>query len=127
MNFDGWEIDLPKLYGKRWKDRERFRMTEHLYPSPFGDRALLFFAVGEVGMNKQVGRVALFASQNAPRLLYYSEDILFWFEGPAEPVVLFFLDLKARLYEFSRPVGKAGAFGVHERTLDCRSGVLSPR
>lgn len=127
MNFDGWEIDLPKLYGKRWKDRERFHLSEHLYPSPLGDRALLFYAVGEVGVNKQVGRVALFADKTAPRLLYASGETLFWFEGPGDSEVVFFLDLKARLYEFSEPVGKRGSFGVHERMLDLSTGVLSPR
>ena len=108
---------------------------ERLFEPPDASCGVLFFAIGEVGLNKQVGALALFRDKAAPRLVWQSDrklgflTPLFWFEGlPGEPVVfendLFDHAVRARVSEYEEP--KDGQFGVRERVLDLVSGGLSP-
>lgn len=125
MNISGWEIDLPAVYGGSWEKRDRFHLTEKLYESPDGRWAVLLFGLGEVGMNKQVGPLALFREKTAPVLVYHSGSTAFWYEGIAgEPVVFDADGRRARVVEFLQP--KAKEFGSRERTLDFDAGGLMP-
>jgi len=125
VNLSGWEIDLPAVYGGSWPKRDRFHLTEKLYESPDGRWAVLLFGLGEVGMNKQVGPLALFREKTAPVLVYNSGPTAFWYEGiVGEPVVFGPDGRGARVVEFlqTRPT----EFGTRERTLDFGAGGLVP-
>lgn len=111
-------------------------MMEWLYEPPDASCAVVLYAIGEIGLNRQVGALALFRDKTAPRLVWQSERLplgvrrpLFWFEGqPGEPVVfetdLFEHAVRARLFEYHEP--KGGGLGCRERVLDLVSGGLFP-
>ncbi len=125
MNISGWEIDLPAVYGGSWEKRDRFHLTEKLYESPDGRWAVLLFGLGEVGMNKQVGPLALFREKTAPVLVFHSGSTVFWYEGLAgEPVVFGPDGRRARVVEFLQAHPKE--FGSRERILDFEAGGLVP-
>ena len=102
MNLSGWNIDLREVYGFfGWRRRSRFHLTEQLYESSDSACAALFFGIGEVGINKQVGSLALFKDKASPRMVWNSGGKLFWFEGaPGEPVLFTADGRMARLYEY---------------------------
>lgn len=126
MNVSGWELDLPALYGRRWRARARFHLTEHLYASPDGACAVVLFGVGEIGMNRQVGGLALFRDRPCPRLLYRSGRTLFWFEGPpGEPVVFSPDGGRADVFEYTQSFWRRREGGCRRRVLDCRRGRLT--
>ena len=125
MDFSGWELDLRALYGRRWKARERLHLTERLYESPDGARAVLLFGIGEVGMNKQIGWLALFHGKPDPRLLYHSGRTRFWFEGQAGEAVEFSADgCRADVFEFTQSLWRPHELGCRRRVLDCDRGRL---
>ena len=125
MDLSGWTLDLPSVYGGLWEKRDRFPLTERLYESPDGRWALLLFGLGEVGLNKQVGPLALFRDKASPTLVYHSGSTAFWFEGIAGDPVTFAPDGRtARVFEFVRD--RPNELGVRERTLDFASGRLLP-
>lgn len=125
MNLSGWEIDLPSVYGGLWEKRDRLHLTEQLYESPDARWAVLLFGLGEVGMNKQVGPMALFREKTAPALVYHSGTVTFWYEGiPGEPVVFSPDGRVARVMEFIQT--RPQEFGSRERTLDFDAGGLVP-
>ena len=101
-NLAGWKIDLEAVYGASlWKDRSRFSMREQLYESPDGSCAVLLFGIGEVGVNRQVARAALFKEKSAPRMTWSSGRTLFWYEGhEGEPVAFSEDGSTALLFEF---------------------------
>ena len=118
-------FDLLALYGRAWAERARFHLSEQLYESPAGGWAVLLFGVGEVGMNKQVGRLALLRGKEAPHLLYHSGRRLFWFEGqPGEPVEFSSDGCRAQVWEFTQSLWRPRALGCQRRVLDCELGRL---
>jgi hypothetical protein len=121
MDISGWEIDLPSVYGGFWKKRAQFHLTERLYQSPDSQWAVLLFGIGEMGINKQVGRLALFRDKQAPRLVYHSGETAFWYEGgPSEEVVFNPDSRQAHVFEFlNKP-----KLDWRERVLDFEAGGL---
>jgi hypothetical protein len=128
VDLSGWEIDVRALYGRRWKKRGRYGLGERLYEAPASDHAVLFYALGEVGMCKQVGSVALFSGKEAPRLVWDSgPGLLFWYEGiEAEPVRFGPGGAEAHLSEFIEQRGPRPRFDERERVLDLTAGRLAP-
>ena len=126
MVLSGWDIDLRAVYGDSlWKTRARLHLGEKLFESSDSTRGVLFFGIGEVGVNKQVARVALFEGKTAPRTLWRSGMTLFWFEGaPDEPIAFSGDRRTARLYQFVS--GWRGELGWRERVLDLETGRLLP-
>jgi hypothetical protein len=126
MDISGWEVDVSAIYGRLWKKRVQFHLSERLCQSPVLDSAVLLFGIGEVSMNKQVGRLALLRGKQAPRLIYHSGRRMFWFEGlPWEPVVFSEDGRHARVYELVKSTWWRRELGCRERVLDCESGGLS--
>lgn len=75
----GWPVDLPRLYGaKDWERRQRFALREELRPVPGRELALVMYAIGEVGVGKQVGRIAVLVDRKSPRPLFKPGAVLFW-------------------------------------------------
>ena len=127
MDFSGWEIDLPSLYGPLWEKRAKFHLSEKLYPAPNSEWAILFFGIGEVGLNKQVGPIALFRGKQTPQRIYHSGERAFWYEGlRGEPVQFSPEDCQARVFEFLPGPPGLTHIGFHERTLDFETGALLP-
>ena len=125
MNLAGWELDLPALYGRWWQKRARFHLSERLFEAPGADWALVLFAIGEIGMNKQVGRLALLRGKDSPRVVRRYGRALFWFEGqPGEPVVFIDGDRRARLLECTRSFWRREPAGLRERFIDGETGRL---
>jgi hypothetical protein len=125
MNLSGWEIDIQSVYGRLWAKRAQFHLDERLFESPSGQRAVLLFGIGEVGMNKQVGRLALLADKASPRVVFHAGSALFWFEGQSGEAVAFSDDgCRARVFQFRKPFWRRRAFECRPRTLDCDAGAL---
>jgi hypothetical protein len=113
----GWHVDLPLLYGaSEWERREKFHLVEVLRPVPGRDLALVMYAVGEVGVGKQVGRLAALADRTSPRPLFKPGGALFWDLG--DGTFRFSSDgAIAYCYEF---VEVKKLFGRNPTTLACR-------
>ena len=127
MNLNGWEIDLQSLYGRQWADREKFFMMERLFEAPGGDVAVVLFGIGEVGLNKEVGRLAVFRNKAAPVLLLPPGKELFWYEGASlEPVRFDESGNSAYVSEYLADYPKRGYLGVRERVVDLSTGLLVP-
>lgn len=126
MDLSGWDVDLRALYGFfGWRRRSRFHLSESLYESPDGSRAVLLYHIGEVGVNKQVAALALLADKAAPRVLWTSGRARFWYEGAPEEPVSFTPDGRgARVYEFLE--GRDGRMDWRERLLELETGTLRP-
>ncbi|MBI3550859.1 MAG: hypothetical protein HY078_17625 [Elusimicrobia bacterium] len=129
-DLSGWPIDLRAVYlPVRWARRERFHLMERMYESPDGSHGVLFYGIGEVGVNKQVGYAALFEDKAAPLKVWSSRWKTFWFEGSPEEAVTFSADGKtARLLEhLTGPGGRldwrARTLFVAERRLDRLPGI----
>lgn len=76
---NGWRVDLPRLYGEaEWKRLQRFHCGQMLWPVEGRDLAVILFAIGEVGVGKQVGRLAVLADQHSPRPVFEAGLTIFW-------------------------------------------------
>lgn len=122
MLLSGWALDLEDLYGDRlWGERARFGLRDFLYEAPAGDRAVLLYAVGEVGLNKQVGRLAVLTGKAAPRVRRAGAG-LYWFEGcPGEPVAFDADGRRAWVWEYAEEPG--GRLAARERALDLETAA----
>ncbi len=76
-----WEIDWPSLYGRAWHRRNAFHLREHLFPAPGLDACLALYYIGEIGIHKEVGYLAVFKEAARPRLVHKSGWTLFWYNG----------------------------------------------
>ena len=72
----GWSLDLRSIYVSRWSDRERFHLREDLFESPDGEIAALLYAIGEVGVGKEIGRLAIIRRGD---LILNCSDVLCWY------------------------------------------------
>jgi hypothetical protein len=92
----GWPIDLAALYGRDWKNRARFCLSEDLFDIPGFDACVFFYNVGEIGVGKTVGRVALFVDRASPRKVFERPGEVYWYFGdksvqaPAPGLVLLY-------------------------------------
>lgn len=78
-NIEVWVDDLKAVYGKFWKDKERFHLSEDLWESPDGSVAALLYGIAEVGISKKVGRLAIFYRQDKPELVYNLPKLQCWY------------------------------------------------
>src|SRR5262249_26879881 len=85
----GWRLDLRAVYGSLWEQRARFHLREWLAEAPGGVVAVLFYGLGEIGVNKQVGRLAVLRNKAQPVTVLRPEKLTFWFEGMVEDPVRF--------------------------------------
>lgn len=79
---NGWPIDLRGLYGWfRWKNRAKFSLREHLFESSGGDTCILLFYIGEFGVSKVSGHLAVFRNKNNPVKIFDGGRKQFWYFG----------------------------------------------
>lgn len=125
MDIGGWLFDVRALYGRSWRKRARSDLGEWLWEAPNGTSALLFFALGEVDMNRQIGRIAVLRRRGDPTCVVLGRR-LFWFEGhgseparcdPARNLAL--VDEVVRRW-WSR------SFGSRPRAIDLTAARLLP-
>jgi hypothetical protein len=75
----GWEIDLRALYGRKWRDKEKWHLGEDLWESPDGRLAGLLYRIAEVGVSKEVGRLAVFRNKERPELVVNLPNLECWY------------------------------------------------
>lgn len=92
----GWPINLRAVYGSRWKNRERFHLREDLWVSPNGNIAAMLYDIAEVGVSKEVGRLAVFRGKDSPELVLNLPQLVCWY-----------------LYDSGVQFGKDGLLFVH--------------
>jgi hypothetical protein len=78
-NIKGWAVDLKAVYGNRWKDRDKFHLSEDLWESPDGNIAGLIYGIAEVGISKEVGRLAVLRCKEKPELAFNLPKFLCWY------------------------------------------------
>ncbi len=86
MNLDGWEIDVEALRGADADDGRISYQRDVIFPSPDNSHAVVFYAIYELRMGWDVGRVAAFRAQDKPHLelhpasfaCCYTEDAIIW-------------------------------------------------
>ncbi len=75
----GWRVDLLRLYGEsEWKRLRPFYPQQQLWLVPGRDLGVIHFAICEVGVGKQVGRLAVLADQKSPSPVYEAGMTTFW-------------------------------------------------
>lgn len=62
----GWAIDLKAVYGGLWPDKEKYHLREDLFESPDGSAAALLYGIREIGVSKEIGRLAVFRGKDKP-------------------------------------------------------------
>jgi len=75
---EGWEIDLKVLYGKTWKDRDKFGLIEDVWESPDGRMAGVLYGIAEFDIYKEAGRLAIFENKEKPELIIHIPKLHFW-------------------------------------------------
>ncbi|MDD5208467.1 MAG: hypothetical protein PHV36_03710 [Elusimicrobiales bacterium] len=65
-NIKGWAIDLKAVYGRLWADKRKFHLREDLWESADGDTAALLYGIREIGVSKEIGRLAVFRDKDKP-------------------------------------------------------------
>jgi hypothetical protein len=89
VTLDGWPIDLDEVYIEALPDRAKHTLGHQLFTSPDGQWAVLLYAIGEVGMMKQVGRAVLLHDRDRPTIVSRLDGRVFWYEGVADVPVRF--------------------------------------
>ncbi len=104
----GWDIDLGRVTaGVRGNGKEpRPGMDYRLWESPEGDSAALLYDIIEVGVSKEIGRLALFRRKADPELAFVLPSLRCWY-----------------LYESGVQFGRNGLLFVHRFTDGARLGV----
>lgn len=75
----GWKIDLKTTYGSLWRDKEKFHLREYLYESPDKNFAALLYGIAEIGVSKEIGRLALFRNKEKPELIANLPHLICWY------------------------------------------------
>lgn len=75
----GWNINLKAAYGSLWKDKEKFHLREDLYESPDKNLAVLLYGIAEIGVSKDVGRLAIFRDKKKPELVLNLPRLGCWY------------------------------------------------
>ncbi len=77
----GWEIDIRTLYtSKDWKNRKIY-FREDLFEPQQKNCCVLLHHIGEVGVNKDIARAAVFSSKKNAELTFKISGYLFWYFG----------------------------------------------
>jgi hypothetical protein len=67
------------VYGKLWKDREKWHLSEDLWESQDGNIAAVIYGISEVGISKEVGRLAIFRLKEKPELAFNLPKLFCWY------------------------------------------------
>jgi hypothetical protein len=118
----GWQLDLRALYGSSWPDRARFHLSEWLAEAPGRDVAVLLYAIGEVGMSKQIGKLAVLRNKARPEIVLQPSEETFWFEGIDDDPIRF--DEKQPLAFVIEHQRTPERFLARERVIDLAAGCL---
>lgn len=104
----GWDIDLRRLTaGVRRRGKEPRPGVDYcLWESPEGDAAALLYDIIEVGVSKEIGRLALFRRKADPELAFDLPSLSCWY-----------------LYDSGVQFGREGLLFVHRFTDGARLGV----
>jgi len=73
----GWAVDLKAVYAGRW--REDRAPCLDLFESPDGNTACLLYDIAEIGVGKEIGRLAVFRNKADPELLYNFAKLKCWY------------------------------------------------
>lgn len=92
----GWKIDLKSVYGPDWEPKQRSWNDFCLWESPDGTIAALFHHIIEVGVSKEIGRLAIFRNKEKPEMLFNFSNLECWY-----------------LYESGAQFGKVGLIFIH--------------
>lgn len=95
-NIKGWRIDLKAVYGWRWADREKFGLREDLWESEGRGFAALLYGICEIGVSKEIGRLAIYRCKEKPELAFHLPCLECWYQ-----------------YDSSAQFGKDGLLFVH--------------
>ena len=95
-NLKGWAIDLKAVYRNRWNDKAKFHLSEDLWESPDKTFASLLYGIMEVGVSKEVGRLAVFRNKEKPEMILNLPKLECWY-----------------LYDSTVQFGKDGLVFVH--------------
>ncbi len=77
-----WLWDRKKVYGLwGWRRRRRFNLSEHLFEAPSGDAALALYHIGEIGLDCQVGHLAVLRERQNPRVAWRDGRATYWYTG----------------------------------------------
>lgn len=75
----GWPVDLAPLYGwLEWRRWQKWGPMQRLWEVPKRDMAVVLFAIGEIGVGKQIGRLAVLVDKKAPQPVYEAGMKKFW-------------------------------------------------
>ncbi len=104
----GWNIDLKRVYAGVLGDGKEPQpgVGCRLWESPEGDTAALLYDIIEVGVSKEIGRLALFRRKADPELAFDFPFLRCWY-----------------LYESGVQFGRNGLLFVHRFTDGARLGV----
>jgi hypothetical protein len=69
MLIDGWQINENELHGFDRKWRAKWHAWDRLFECTRSDVACLIYSIGEVAMNRLVGRLAIYQYKAKPTLL----------------------------------------------------------
>jgi hypothetical protein len=77
-----WLWDRKKVYGLwGWRRRQRLNLSEHLFESPSQDAALAMYHIGELGLDCQVGHLAVLKQRQNPRVAWRDGRATYWYTG----------------------------------------------
>lgn len=84
----GWKIELRAAYGSRWDRARELRPGADfcLWESPDGAIAALLYQIMEIGVSKEIGRLAVFRNKEKPEMLFNFQDLRcwYWHQGAAQ-------------------------------------------
>lgn len=95
-NAHAWNVDLKIIYGNLWKDKKKFYLREDWYESPDKNLAGLLYGIMEIGVSKEIGRLAVFRGKQEPELVANLSRLECW-----------------HLYDSSVQFGKGSLFFIH--------------
>lgn len=75
----GWDIDIKTVYGSKWKDKEKFFLSEDIWESPDFKIAGLLYRITEVGISKEAGSLAIFRNKEKPEMIFNFRNLLCWY------------------------------------------------
>jgi hypothetical protein len=105
-NIKGWNIDLKTVYGGRWDDKVQFHPSDDLWESADGSVAGLLYGVAEVGMQKEVGCLAVFRRKEKPVLVHNFARLQCWYSCDAP--VQFGENRFLFVHRYSTDIGPSG-------------------
>lgn len=77
-----WPWDRKKVYGLwGWRRRHRLNLTEHLFEAPSGNRAVVLYHIGDIGLDCQVGHLLVLKDKAQGRVVWRDGRTTYWYAG----------------------------------------------